>query len=95
MVAAGAAVEVAAGEPLQTHLVGDAALAVRHVWAQRERASQGAALQAASLDGALLRGGPGDKQAGKLKRWPGLMATHSPIQLSTRHEKRWLEMWIL
>lgn len=73
VVAAGVAVEVPAGEPLQTHLVGDAGLAVGHVWAQRERAGQGAALQAASLDGALLRGGPGDKQAGKLKRWPRML----------------------
>lgn len=56
LVAAGVAVEVPAGEPLQTHLVGDAALAVGHVWAQRQGAGQGAALQAASLDGALLSG---------------------------------------
>lgn len=59
LVAAGVAVEVSAGETLQTHLVGDAALAVGHVGAQRQGAGQGAALQAASLDGALLGGGPG------------------------------------
>lgn len=68
LVAAGVAVEVSAGEPLQTHLVRDAALAVGRVWARRQRAGQGAALQAASLDGALLSGRPGGKHAAELKR---------------------------
>lgn len=64
LVAAGAAVEVAAGEALQPRLVGDAALAVGGVRAQGQRARQGAALQAAGLDGALLGGGPADRQTG-------------------------------
>lgn len=54
LVAAGVAVEVSAGEALQAGLVGDAALAVRQVGAQRQGARQGAALQAAGLAGALL-----------------------------------------
>lgn len=58
LVAAGVTVEVAAGEPLQPGLVGDAALAVWQVGAQRQRAGQGAALQAASLAGAQLSGRP-------------------------------------
>lgn len=56
LVAAGVAVEVSAGEALQAGLVGDAALAVRQVGAQRQGAGQGAALQAAGLAGALLGG---------------------------------------
>lgn len=56
LVAAGVAVEVSAREALQPGLVGDAALAVRQVGAQRQRAGQGAALQAAGLAGALLGG---------------------------------------
>lgn len=59
---------MAAGQPLQPRLVGDAALAVGQVRAERERASQGAALQAASLDGALLGGGPADRHAAELRR---------------------------
>lgn len=77
LVTAGVAVEVSAGEALQTHLVGDAALAVRSVWTQRQGASQGAALQAPSLYGALLGGGPVEKRAVQLIR-------HFEIQLITR-----------
>lgn len=62
LVAAGAAVEVSAGEALQTRLVGDAALAVGSVRAQRHGARQGAALQAARQDRALLGGRPGQEQ---------------------------------
>lgn len=58
LVAAGVAVEVSAGEALQAGLVGDAALAVGHVGAQRQGARQGAALQTAGLTGALLSGRP-------------------------------------
>lgn len=58
LVAAGVAVEVAAGQALQAGLVGDAALAVRQVGAQGQGAGQGAALQAAGLAGALLGGRP-------------------------------------
>lgn len=58
LVAAGVAVEVSAGEALQTGLVRDAALAVRQVGPQRQGARQGAALQAAGLAGALLGGRP-------------------------------------
>lgn len=56
LVAAGVTVQVAAGEALQAGLVGDAALAVRQVRAQRQGAGQGAALQAAGLTGAQLGG---------------------------------------
>lgn len=77
LVAAGVAVEVSAGKPLQARLVGDAALAVGRVRAQRQGAGQGAALQAARLDGALLRGRPAEKHAAQLKRrrtlWPRVL----------------------
>lgn len=56
LVAAGVAVQVPTGEALQSGLVGDAALAVRQVGPQRQRACQGAALQAAGLAGAVLGG---------------------------------------
>lgn len=65
LVTAGVAVEVSAGEALQAGLVGDAALAVRQVRAQRQGAGQGAALQAAGLAGALLGGRP-EKRGGKI-----------------------------
>lgn len=58
LVTAGVAVKVSTGEALQSGLVGDAALAVREVRAQRQRAGQGAALQAAAMTGALLGGRP-------------------------------------
>lgn len=58
LVAAGVAVQVAAGEALQAGLVGDATLAVRQVGAQRQGAGQGAALQAAGMAGAQLGGRP-------------------------------------
>lgn len=58
LVAAGVTVEVSAGETLQAGLVGDAALAVRQVGAQRQGAGQGTALQAAGQAGALLGGRP-------------------------------------
>lgn len=56
---------MSAGEALQAGLVGDAALAVRQVGAQRRRAGQGAALQAAGLAAALLGGRPGGKKGGE------------------------------
>lgn len=63
LVTAGVAVEVSAGEAFQAGLVGDATLAVRQVGAQRQRASQGAALQAACLAGALLGGRPAKEES--------------------------------
>lgn len=57
MVAAGVAVEVAARQPLEAGLVGDAALAMRHVGTQRQRARQRAVVQATRLAAALLAGG--------------------------------------
>lgn len=68
LVAARVAVQVAAGEALQASLVGDAALAVRHVGAQRQGAGQGAALQAAGLTGAQLGGRPG-RGRGTVSMW--------------------------
>lgn len=62
LVTAGVAVEVSAGEALQAGLIGDAALAVWQVGAQRQGAGQGAALQAAGLAGALLGGRPERKE---------------------------------
>lgn len=58
LVAAGVAVQVTAGQALQTGLVRDAALAVREVGAQGQRPGQGAALQAAAMTRTLLRGRP-------------------------------------
>ena len=49
---------MAAGQALQAGLVGDAALAVGVVGAQRQGDGQGAALQAAGLTGAQLGGRP-------------------------------------
>lgn len=85
LVTAGVAVEVSAGEALQTHLVGDAALAVRCVWTQRQGASQGAALQAPSLDGALLGGWPVEKRAVQLKR------CDQALWNSAHYKKCWLQ----
>lgn len=62
LIAAGVAVEVSAGEALEADLVGDAALAVRQVGAQRQGAGQGAALQAAGRAGAQLGGRPERRQ---------------------------------
>lgn len=62
LVAAGVAVQVAAGEALEAGLVGDAALAVGQVGPQRQGAGQGAALQAAGLAGALLGGRPEEEE---------------------------------
>lgn len=59
LVAAGAAVEVSTREALEAHLVGDAALTVRHVRPQRQGTRQRAALQAAGVAGAELSGRPG------------------------------------
>lgn len=53
---------MSAGEALQPGLVGDAALAVRQVGPQRQRARQRAALQAASLAGAVLGGRPEEEE---------------------------------
>lgn len=61
-VAAGVAVQVSAGEALQARLVADAALAVRPLGAQRQRAGQGAALRAAGRAAALLGGRPGAEE---------------------------------
>lgn len=61
LVAARVTVEVAAGEALQTGLIGNATLAVWHVGAKRQGAGQGAALQAAGLAGTQLGGRPDQK----------------------------------
>lgn len=68
LVAAGVAVQVPAGEALQTGLVGDAALAVREVGAQGQRAGQGAALQAAAVAGALFGGRPEENNQKKTQK---------------------------
>lgn len=60
LVAAGVAVQVAAGEALEADFVGDAALAVRQVGPQGQGAGQRAALQAAGLAAAQLGGRPED-----------------------------------
>ena len=75
LVAAGVAVEVSAGEALQAGLVGDAALAVWQVGAQRQGARQGAALQAAGLAGALLGGRPEEEGRKETNGW--LLKTRS------------------
>lgn len=59
LVAAGGAVEVAAGQALEPGLVGDAALAVGGVGPQGQGPCQGAGVQAASLAGAQLSRRPG------------------------------------
>lgn len=58
LVGAGVAVEVSAGETLQPGLVGDAALAVRNIRAQRQATGQRTALHAGGLTRAQLSGRP-------------------------------------
>lgn len=58
LIGAGVAVEMAAGETLQPGLVGDAALAVRNIRAQRQTTGQRTALHAGGLTRAELCGRP-------------------------------------
>lgn len=81
LVAARVAVEVAAGEALQAGLVGDAALAVGQVGAQRQRAGQGAALQAAGLAGAQLSGSPENEEFVFLRLFVGQIGSFSELVL--------------
>jgi len=59
VVGAGVAVHVAAGQPLEAGVVGDAALAVGQLGPQGQGARQRAAAQAARPAGAQLGGRPG------------------------------------